>query len=78
MPGKPAHKYFSFQALTQAYFNHSAPIFIFSPVQSPREGPVVHSVALSCCYWSSSWIVSTFKYCFCLLNEEETHFFMWT
>lgn len=47
MPGKPAHKYFSFQALTQAYFNHSVPIFIFSPVQSPREGPVVHSVALS-------------------------------
>lgn len=30
------HKYFSFQAITQAYFNHSGPIFILLPAQSPR------------------------------------------
>lgn len=82
MAGKPAHKYFSFQALTRAYFIHSMPIFFFSAVQSPQEGSVVHSVTLSwgmspsCCCWTPSRIISTFKDWFSPLSEEEIH--MWT
>lgn len=53
--------------------------FFFSAVQSPQEGSVVHSVALSWGMspsWTPSWIVSTFKDWFYPLNEEETH--VWT
>ena len=57
-----AQEYFSFQAITQAYFNHSVPVFILLPAQSPQEGPGLHSMVLSCgmslsrCCWSPSWI----------------------
>lgn len=32
------HKYFSFQAITQDYFNHSVPTFIVLPAQNPMGG----------------------------------------
>lgn len=38
MAGKPAHKYFSFQALTRAYFIHSMPIFFFLSSAEPTGG----------------------------------------
>lgn len=67
------HKYFSFQAITRACFNHSVPIFIFQPAQSPREGPGLHPVALT--WWDVPipLLLVTFMDCFCLLNRKETH-----